>query len=743
MTARLPSATDYMEALQDPSSCFSDPELAAGAPALTSLGLPRAVSGNVATVFRVDAPGERSWAVRCFVRPLDRERDRYDAIGAHLAGLASTWRVGFELQPLGIRVGRDWWPLLKMAWAPGRSLLSYVEEHLWDGPALAYMADRFAALAGQLRADGVAHGDLQHGNVLVAPGGDLRLVDYDGMYVPALAGWGGTERGHRNYQHPGRENGDFGPELDHFSSWVVYASLAALAVDPLLWGRLDGGEEALLFRHHDLNRPDQSAAFAALEASQGRGVPELGRLLRRFLAGPVGDVPPLTPDLVPRPDPAPNGAFAPAGPAAPRTDRDGGGTTGAGAPAGLVPPGPRDLDRQRSLYEALRGEGSRSGPDRPAPARLAPAGPGRFTSDLGPARTTLVVAAAVAVVVAVLGLVTGAVLGGLVLALGGAGAGLWRLHQLYLATPEATASGRADEALAEPRRAAADAAARVDVLARRRSEVAAAEATAARSAEEARARLRLEEEDDARRIEAELDAVLAGLAERERASFRAEQRARADALVALQAGLLESQLGRHSLMTAAARGVSPALVRRLSHFGVRTAADFTAVTPARAGAVVVLADGQRLEVADVEPDQAAVMTTWRRHVEESVQVKLPTALPPDQVAAIRARHDEDRAALAREVEAAREAARRRGEELKARWQQQHDRVVAHLKEAEAGAAARRVELDRQLIRARKDAAEAEWHLGVRDQEVGRTGAPSFAEFLRQAAGLSGGVPRHS
>ena len=724
MTARLPSATDYMEALQDPASCFSDPELAGGTPELTPLGLPRAVSGNVATVFRVDSPGGRSWAVRCFVRPLDRERDRYDAIAAHLAGLASTWRVAFELQPLGVRVGRDWWPLLKMAWAPGRSLLSYVEEHLWDGPALAYLANRFAALAAQLRADGVAHGDLQHGNVLVAPGGDLRLVDYDSMYVPALAGWDGTERGHRNYQHPGRENGDFGPTLDHFSSWVVYASLAALSVDPLLWGRLDGGEEALLFRHHDLARPGQSAAFAAFEASHGRGVPELGRLLRSFLARPVDEVPPLSPALVPPP-----------GAARPRASAAAGAVTSA--PVG---PAPVDRERQRSLYDALRGEGG------PAPAAgpTSPGGPGRLGDDLALARTTLATAAVVAVTLAVLGLMAGQALGGMVLALGAAGAGLWRLQQLYRSTPEAVATGHAEDVLSGPRRVLAGAATRLDELGRCRAEVAEAEAEAARWAEQARAELRRREEEDARRVEAELDAVLAGLAERERASYRAEQRARADALLALQAGVLASQLGRHSLVTAAARGVSPALVRRLSHFGVRTAADFTAVTPARAGAVVVRPDGQRLEVADVEPDQAAVMATWRRHVEESVQVKLPTALPPDQVAAIRAQHEEARAALAAEAEAAREAARRRGEELQARWQEEHARVLARRKEAEAAAAARRVELDRELARARKDAAEAEWHLGVRAEETGRpVHAPSFADYLRQAAGLSGGPARHS
>ncbi len=303
---RLPGAAAYMEALQDPATCFADPELAGASAALGPLGLPRAVSGNVAVVFRLDGSSGRSWAVRCFVRPLEAERARYEALRSHLATLDASWRVGFDLQPLGIRVDGGWWPVVKMEWTAAEPLLSYVRRHLWDGAALGYLAARVAALAERLRADGVAHGDLQHGNILVAPGGDLRLVDYDGMYVPALAGWAGTERGHRNYQHPGRAVGDFGPRLDSFSAWSIYASIAALAADPLLWGRLDGGEEALLLRHHDLEQPDRSAAFAAMEASDRPGVADLAALLRSFLALRPDEVPPLSHALGP----------APAGPAA-------------------------------------------------------------------------------------------------------------------------------------------------------------------------------------------------------------------------------------------------------------------------------------------------------------------------------------------------------------------------------------------------------------------------------------------
>ena len=718
---RLPGAAAYMEALQDPASCFADPELAAAMPALGPLGLPRAVSGNVAVVFRVDGAGGRSWAVRCFVRPVDDERARYDAIRAHLGGLASTWRVPFDLQPCGIRIDGTWWPVLKMDWAPGEPLLSYVARHLWDEAALGYLAARFADLCVRLRAEGVAHGDLQHGNILVAPGGDLRLLDYDGMYVPALAGRSGTERGHRNYQHPGRVVGDFGPGLDSFSAWVIHGSLAALAADPLLWGRLDGGEEALLLRHHDLAEPDRSAAFAAMEASDGAGVARLAGLLRSFLAARPDEVPPLTPALVPE---LVTGAVQPAG-----AERDAQ-VLSAGGPAATVAAGASAM--RRSLYDALTA-GAAGSPDGATGARepcdAAPAA--TFRSDLHDARLTLAAGAAVVTVLLLAVLLGASPLVSLIGALGVSGAALARVQRLFRRTPEAEEARQVGTVLAGPRKAVDEAVAIVDRLSRRRAEVAKAEAAAAGQASTARDRLRELEAEELRGVDADLDLVLAALAERERGVAATERQARTAALHALQAAVIDAQLGQHSLVSAAACGVSDQVVYRLALDDVRTAADFTGVLVEKAGGVVVRRDGRRLQVSGVDQRQAAAMLAWRQRVTGMAQLKVPDALPREQRAAIRAEHDVLRATLGREADGARAAARSRAYEVRARWQVALDAVVQRQKQVETDAARERVELDRELVRARKDAAEAEWRLAEHHDQAGRPAELRLADYLRQ------------
>jgi hypothetical protein len=94
------------------------------------------------------------------------------------------------------------------------------------------------------------------------PDGQTKPIDYDGMYIPALAGRPSEEMGQRNYQHPLRTAMDFGPTLDHFSEWVIYVSLVLLSWDATLWTKLKGGDECLLFRKIDFDDPESSLAEA-------------------------------------------------------------------------------------------------------------------------------------------------------------------------------------------------------------------------------------------------------------------------------------------------------------------------------------------------------------------------------------------------------------------------------------------------------------------------------------------------
>jgi hypothetical protein len=290
-----PTPQDYNEAVQNPQYSFSDRELQGGSCEVTALGLPKPITGNFASVYRLRCNG-RDWAVRCFWRELADMQQRYAAISAHLVAARLPYTVGFEYQPQGIRVRGNWYPILKMEWVEGELLHDYLASHLHDSASLHALTERWLRLASDLEQAGCAHGDLQHGNVLVV-NGELKLVDYDGMFVPALVGMGSHELGHQHYQHPGRGASDFDSRLDRFSAWVIYVSISALQADPGLWAATQAGDERLLLRRQDFENPGSSTSLSLLTSHSDSELQALAARFRTLLGEPLPALPALSASL--------------------------------------------------------------------------------------------------------------------------------------------------------------------------------------------------------------------------------------------------------------------------------------------------------------------------------------------------------------------------------------------------------------------------------------------------------------
>ncbi|HEY2384268.1 MAG TPA: hypothetical protein VGK48_24095 [Terriglobia bacterium] len=261
--AAWPTPQDYNEAVQSPRLNFDDPDLRDGISDVTALGLPRPITGGFASVYSIRT-GSKRWAVRCFLRDFSDHKQRYEEIGRQLETAKLPYTVDFRFLEKGIRVRGRWYPVLKMEWIEGSTFQEVIEANLQKPTALANLAERWLKMLSALKKHGIAHGDLQHGNVLIADG-DFRLIDYDGMFVPAFAGSVSHEVGHRNYQHPARTEKDFGPHVDNFSGWAVYLTLTALSIDPSLWRRYGGGEEHLLFQKEDFDQPRFSRLMRNLQ----------------------------------------------------------------------------------------------------------------------------------------------------------------------------------------------------------------------------------------------------------------------------------------------------------------------------------------------------------------------------------------------------------------------------------------------------------------------------------------------
>jgi tetratricopeptide (TPR) repeat protein len=279
---RFPAFMDYRLAIQNPKFCFADAALKVGRAQLDKLGLPSTASGNFGCVFQLSLPSNTRKGIKCFTRYLgDRER-RYRAISEYFARHPSKSVMNFEYRSNGMVVNGYSYPLLLMEWITGPTLDAYIDRTISKSnfaDELQAVAHAFRAAVLELESGDAAHGDLQHGNLIVSDAG-LRLVDLDGMYVPALQGFGAPEAGMSGYQHPKRKGGEmFGPSLDRFAALVIYLSLNALSARPELWnqclgrsGQMSGfhdSDDKLIFDKDDFRNPSGSKLFAMLKAMKG------------------------------------------------------------------------------------------------------------------------------------------------------------------------------------------------------------------------------------------------------------------------------------------------------------------------------------------------------------------------------------------------------------------------------------------------------------------------------------------
>jgi len=289
-----PSARYFTEAIQCPSICFAHPHLRNTLPAVDRLGMPLVTSGQFAYVYKLNSMnGDSDFAVRCFRGYLGDRDQRYRAIQTHLANSPVSYLSEFTYAPEGILVGGNRFPILFMKWIEGPTLDLYIREMLNRPEVLLHLSEQWLRLLGALRASGIAHGDLQHGNIIVEHG-HLRLVDHDGIFVPAMAGWTASEVGHQHYQHPRRTALDFDSDLDNFSSLVIYLSLLSVAEQPVLWQ--EHHDENLLFTKMDFADPASSELFQKIR-ELGPEHARLADVLANAATGSPDEVPSLL-DLV-------------------------------------------------------------------------------------------------------------------------------------------------------------------------------------------------------------------------------------------------------------------------------------------------------------------------------------------------------------------------------------------------------------------------------------------------------------
>jgi hypothetical protein len=292
-----PLSQDYNEAVQNPSSSFADAELCGGEPVLNAMGMPQPRSGNFADVYEFKGVSGARWAVKCFTREVPGLRERYAEISKFLLQAKLPFTVDFKYLDNGLRIRGQWYPVLKMQWVDGFLLNEFIRCNLDKPPLLDGLGQIWMRMGKRLYDAKIAHADLQHGNVILIPGSRntalaVKLIDYDGMFVPALATRPSGEVGHPSYQHPLRiQERVYSAQVDRLPLLAVACGLRALAVGgQALWDRHDNGDN-LLFREADLKNPGSSEVLRELWNIRDPDVHYLTGHLALALSGTLEQVP--------------------------------------------------------------------------------------------------------------------------------------------------------------------------------------------------------------------------------------------------------------------------------------------------------------------------------------------------------------------------------------------------------------------------------------------------------------------
>ncbi|MFV0554442.1 MAG: protein kinase domain-containing protein, partial [Mangrovibacterium sp.] len=230
-----PLLTEYREAILMAEDCFE--ELKDLRPVRDASGNLVMSSGNFAAVFKMQDPSGKNFAVKCFLKEQAGREESYPLIAEALEYVSSPYLLTTKYLSKEIFVDTkdstdEEFPVLLMDWVEGVTLDRYVLNNLTDPNVLHLLVYQFAKMAAWLLAQDFAHGDLKPDNILVKEDGSLVLVDYDGMYVPAMRGQKARELGSPDFRHPLRTESVFNEHIDDFSLMTILLSLKAIALHP-------------------------------------------------------------------------------------------------------------------------------------------------------------------------------------------------------------------------------------------------------------------------------------------------------------------------------------------------------------------------------------------------------------------------------------------------------------------------------------------------------------------------------
>lgn len=263
-----PLISEYLAAIRDADDNLD--KLRHLVPVLDKYGEPYRSSGAFAVVFKMkDEQTGKCYALKCFTEEQEGRAEAYRQIAEELEFVDSPYITSVKYLEKELFVDSNCedeeFPVLLMDWIEGETMETYIAANYTDTHAMSMLCYRFCKMAAWLRSQSFAHGDIKPDNIMVRPDGTLTLVDYDGMFVPAMKGQKSPTVGTKDFSHPLRTINDFDETIDDFALASIALSLKAISLNPSLL-QTYGASDRLLFSAADYLDLSKSKTFIALQS---------------------------------------------------------------------------------------------------------------------------------------------------------------------------------------------------------------------------------------------------------------------------------------------------------------------------------------------------------------------------------------------------------------------------------------------------------------------------------------------
>ena len=262
-----PLISEYLAAIRDAHDNLD--KLSHLVPVMDKYGEPYRSSGAFAVVFKMkDEQTGKCYALKCFTEEQEGRAEAYRQIAEELEFVDSPYITSVKYLEKELFVDSNCedeeFPVLLMDWIDGETMETYIAANYTDTHAISMLCYRFCKMAAWLRSQSFAHGDIKPDNIMVRPDGTLTLVDYDGMFVPAMKGQKSPTIGTKDFSHPLRTIDDFDETIDDFALVSIALSLKAISLDPSLL-QTYGASDRLLFSAADYLDLSKSKTMTALQ----------------------------------------------------------------------------------------------------------------------------------------------------------------------------------------------------------------------------------------------------------------------------------------------------------------------------------------------------------------------------------------------------------------------------------------------------------------------------------------------